>query len=150
MHFTIFLRVIAALAAAPGTSARFMPGLPHVTQASLEQGQADPTTGDVPEPTISEDPWQCSTDNITQYFDVPKPTGNIEEEIATFGYEAGEACRSAAKASPAVPFVVCSRRLIYYLHYSKYPSERTSASTCARIPLRGSAGLNHSLAWRRL
>lgn len=46
---------------------------------------------------MSEDPWQCVTENITQYFvDVPTPTGNVLEEFESFGDEVAAPCRATA------------------------------------------------------
>lgn len=36
------------------------------------------------EPTITRDPWQCATENITQYLDVPKPTGSMLTALLSY------------------------------------------------------------------
>jgi len=55
------------------------------------------TTPDSPESTISQDPWQCVTENITQYFvDVPTPTGNVRDAINSFGDDVAKPCLSTA------------------------------------------------------
>ena len=46
--------------------------------------------------TLTLDPWQCITQYITQYFDVPKPTGNLHDAIASYNGEVNKACLAAA------------------------------------------------------
>ncbi|OBT51226.1 hypothetical protein VE04_08652 [Pseudogymnoascus sp. 24MN13] len=36
------------------------------------------------QPTISQDPWQCITENLTQYLDVPKPTGLLFSALRSY------------------------------------------------------------------
>lgn len=43
------------------------------------------TLGPRAEPTITRDPWQCATENITQYFDMPKPTGELLDALISYG-----------------------------------------------------------------
>ncbi|KAI9163904.1 hypothetical protein HJFPF1_05535 [Paramyrothecium foliicola] len=52
------------------------------------------------EPTLSpraEDPWTYVTENITQYFDVPKPTGAVLNALVNYGDELLKPCHSSAK-----------------------------------------------------
>jgi hypothetical protein len=47
--------------------------------------------------TLSPDPWQCITENITQYFvNVPKPTGNVLSAIGSYGEEVVKDCKATA------------------------------------------------------
>lgn len=97
MHRSLFLSGLAALAAVPGISARLVDSFPPATRVPLEQRQASGTTAVAPATTISEDPWQCVTENITQYFvDVPTPTGKVLDELDSFGYEVAAPCRATA------------------------------------------------------
>jgi len=62
---------VTVLLAAAGVSARFLPDTPPVTRTlpdQLQNRQATETEAP-PAPIVSEDPWQCVTENITQYFD---------------------------------------------------------------------------------
>jgi hypothetical protein len=53
--------------------------------------QAPKTTTFVPTATLpptsrqSPDPWQCATKNLTQYFDVPKPTAALLSALQSYG-----------------------------------------------------------------
>lgn len=38
-----------------------------------------------PATDITRDPWQCATENITHYFDVPKPTGELLDALVDYG-----------------------------------------------------------------
>lgn len=97
MRLDIFLSGLAAIAAVPDVSASFLDGFPPATRVPVEQRQAFVTTAVAPAATISEDSWQCVTENITQYFvDVPTPTGNVLEELDSFGYEVAAPCRATA------------------------------------------------------
>lgn len=44
------------------------------------------------EPTTTRDPWQCVTANLTQYFDVPKPTGSLLDALDSYGDKLIESC----------------------------------------------------------
>jgi hypothetical protein len=44
------------------------------------------------EPTITKDPWQCATENLTQYFDVPKPTGSLLTALLSYADKLYESC----------------------------------------------------------
>ncbi|EPE35193.1 hypothetical protein GLAREA_10889 [Glarea lozoyensis ATCC 20868] len=46
-------------------------------------------------PTLSRDPWQCATENITQYFDVPMPTGNLLSALVSYGSTLIQTCSSS-------------------------------------------------------
>lgn len=54
------------------------------------------------EPTSTHDPWECATENITQYFDVPKPTGTLLDAILSYGAELIEPCLSTATGLDAI------------------------------------------------
>ncbi|KAL7936767.1 hypothetical protein V8C35DRAFT_296410 [Trichoderma chlorosporum] len=44
-------------------------------------------------PTITSEPWQCSTEMLPQYFDVPKPTGALLTAIMSYGDELQKGCK---------------------------------------------------------
>ncbi|KAK3303762.1 uncharacterized protein B0T15DRAFT_496293 [Chaetomium strumarium] len=95
MRFHICLGGLAALVAAAGISARFLADSPPATTLNplLAARQATPTTTvSLPRRTLTPDPWQCVTENITQYFDVPKPTGNVLDAINSYAAEVNKAC----------------------------------------------------------
>ncbi|KAF2729336.1 hypothetical protein EJ04DRAFT_392300, partial [Polyplosphaeria fusca] len=46
--------------------------------------------------TAPPDPWQCATKNLTQYLDVPKPTGTLLSAIESFGDVLLQPCLSTA------------------------------------------------------
>ncbi|KAI0385603.1 hypothetical protein F5Y04DRAFT_246248 [Hypomontagnella monticulosa] len=46
--------------------------------------------------TLPPDPWTCVTENITQYFDVPKPTGTLLDALISYGDELLKPCLSTA------------------------------------------------------
>lgn len=99
MHIHRSYRGFALLVASFGALASFVPELPLETSAPepLQQRQAAITTQDPPTRTMSRDPWECLTENITQYFDfVPKPTGAVLSDINSFGYEVAAPCRATA------------------------------------------------------
>jgi len=63
--------------------------------------RAEPTS------TIGPDPWQCVTENITQYVNVPKPTGGLLTALDSFGDKLIETCtptETAFTALPSCPF----------------------------------------------
>lgn len=87
-------------------TARFIPDAPVTATIlareplALRQATPTPTLSPTLEPpanTISADPWQCVTENITQYFlDVPKPTGDVLSGINSFGDAVASPCRETA------------------------------------------------------
>ncbi|KAI1800390.1 hypothetical protein F4811DRAFT_33712 [Daldinia bambusicola] len=42
------------------------------------------------------DPWQCATQNLTQFFDVPKPTGALLKALDSYGDELVKPCLATA------------------------------------------------------
>ncbi|PKS08452.1 hypothetical protein jhhlp_004834 [Lomentospora prolificans] len=97
MQFKTILGGAAILSMATGVVARFVPGFPPTTANSLEERQV-PTTVEAPARTVSEDPWQCATEDITQYFlSAPTATGNVLENINLYGQSVGvEPCEATA------------------------------------------------------
>ena len=79
-------------------SARLLANLPQQTRVHKMLGRRDATTTtqELPYPTGFEDPWQCVTENITQFFDVPMPTGKLLEGINSFGDSVLAPCRTTA------------------------------------------------------
>lgn len=63
-----------------------------ITQMPRAESTAAPTTTT----TITPDPWQCATENITQYWDVPKPTSSLLDALNSYGAELVAPCRSTA------------------------------------------------------
>lgn len=52
--------------------------------------------GTEPTPTLMPDPWQCVTENITQYFHVPKPSGVLLDALVSYGDKLLEPCLATA------------------------------------------------------
>lgn len=78
-------------------SARFLPDQPPATHVDASLGgRQEPTATTMEFPAVmTEDPWQCVTENITQYFlDVPQPTGDVLSAMETYGYDAAAPCRA--------------------------------------------------------
>lgn len=46
--------------------------------------------------SIQRDPWQCATQNLSQYFDVPKPSGTLSAAIDMYVDELVEPCLETA------------------------------------------------------
>jgi hypothetical protein len=42
--------------------------------------------------TTSPDPWECIAANLSQYFDVPMPTGSLLTAVYSYGRELAKAC----------------------------------------------------------
>lgn len=38
------------------------------------------------------DPWECITENLTQYLKPPKPTGSLFDALQSYAYELYEPC----------------------------------------------------------
>jgi hypothetical protein len=59
-------------------------------------------------PSITEDPWDCATENITKFFDLPKPTGNLLDALLSYGDKLNENCTITVPATgtilPTCPF----------------------------------------------
>ncbi|OBU00844.1 hypothetical protein VE01_01290 [Pseudogymnoascus verrucosus] len=56
------------------------------------------------EPAESIDPWQCLTENLTQYLDVPKPTGSLFKELQSHGSKLYEPYLAAPTLTAFCPF----------------------------------------------
>jgi hypothetical protein len=98
MHFNVLFTGLT-LATISGASARFLPDSPPATRHdSLANRQATTTIQQsTTRSTLSPDPWQCITENITQYFaNVPKPTGNVLSAIGSYGEEVVKDCKATA------------------------------------------------------
>ncbi|RYO76349.1 hypothetical protein DL766_009950 [Monosporascus sp. MC13-8B] len=55
-----------------------------------------PTKTEGPASTQSPDPWVCATKNMTEYFDMPKPTGTLLDAIDAYVDKQLEPCWSTA------------------------------------------------------
>ncbi|KJZ77659.1 hypothetical protein HIM_02836 [Hirsutella minnesotensis 3608] len=44
-------------------------------------------------PTATKDPWQCTTEKLPQYFDVPKPTGTLASAVQSYNFELIKDCQ---------------------------------------------------------
>ncbi|KAK2036423.1 hypothetical protein LZ31DRAFT_232640 [Colletotrichum somersetense] len=65
------------------------------TAPSLTSMSAPPLT--MTEPSLTQrDPWQCATQNLSQYFDVPKPSGTLSKAIDMYVDELVEPCLETA------------------------------------------------------
>ncbi|KAI4858573.1 hypothetical protein F4820DRAFT_442207 [Hypoxylon rubiginosum] len=51
---------------------------------------------------VTPDPWQCVTENITQYFNVPKPTGSLLDALISYGDELLDPCLATATGLDAL------------------------------------------------
>ena len=62
----------------------------------------------IAEPTTTRDPWYCATESIAQYFDIPKPTGVLLDELLDYGDKLIEDCTltitPSATVVPTCPF----------------------------------------------
>ena len=101
MHFHILFACLAAVAAVGGIAAGFLPKPPRETardhNSLLANRQATPTsTSTHVHTSLPPDPTQCATENISQYFDVPTPTGKVFDAIASFAGERNSACIATA------------------------------------------------------
>ena len=54
------------------------------------------------------DPWQCLTENLTQYLDVPKPTDSLFKELQSHGSKLYKPCLAAPTLTAFCPFPVQS------------------------------------------
>ncbi|EFR01056.1 hypothetical protein MGYG_04059 [Nannizzia gypsea CBS 118893] len=54
------------------------------------------------EPTVTIDPWQCLTQNLTEYFIVPRPTGAFLTAIHSHGSELIQECATLTRDSASV------------------------------------------------
>ncbi|KFZ07587.1 hypothetical protein V501_06320 [Pseudogymnoascus sp. VKM F-4519 (FW-2642)] len=56
------------------------------------------------QPTFSEDPWQCVTENLTQYLDVPKPTGLLFSALHSYASDLYEPCLAAMSTATSLDY----------------------------------------------
>lgn len=91
MRIAILLGVLAAIAGAIADHT------PHITKMP----RAEPTAT-----TVEQDPWQCITENITQYADVPKPKEELLMALRSYGDELITTCfpTKGATTLPPCPF----------------------------------------------
>ncbi len=102
MHFSTLFACLAALAAAEGVAASFLPEPPRET-ALLANRQATPTsTSSFVHTSLPPDPTQCATENFSQYFNAPTPSGKVFDAIDSFAAERNSACLATAAPSNKV------------------------------------------------
>ncbi|KAF3026623.1 hypothetical protein E8E14_014438 [Neopestalotiopsis sp. 37M] len=70
------------------TKVMHMTPIPRATE-TVETAEYDPRI-------TTPDPWQCVNDNVTQYFDVPKPTSALSEALISYGQSLLEPCAATA------------------------------------------------------
>jgi hypothetical protein len=100
MRFNIVLGGLAALTAAAGVSARFLHDSPTATKVNHVLAERQATTTTVRQPSYTPDPWQCITENITQYFDVPMPTGALLKAHDSYAEVLVAPCMATATSGP--------------------------------------------------
>ncbi|KAK2013293.1 hypothetical protein LZ32DRAFT_658093 [Colletotrichum eremochloae] len=72
---------------------------PQATAAPSSSVSSPPLTTMEPSLTLTSthrDPWQCATQNLSQYFDVPKPSGTLSAAIDMYVDELVEPCLETA------------------------------------------------------
>lgn len=57
-------------------------------------------------PTATKDPWQCTTETLPQYFDVPKPTGRLASAVQSYNLELVKGCEPTGLNAHGIP--VCA------------------------------------------
>lgn len=50
------------------------------------------------------DEWQCATENLSQYFNVPKPTATLSTALNSYGMELFKSCTSTGLDKLTCPF----------------------------------------------
>lgn len=100
-------------------------------------------------PTITREPWQCTTEMLPQYFDVPKPTGALLTSIQLYGDVLQKDCKPTETdifGLPQCPFpasslwcrfstVAPSSLLSSYSSYGSVASSWWSAHSSAAVSL---------------
>jgi hypothetical protein len=80
------------------------------------------------------DPWQCATENYPKYFQVPKPTGDLDKALVSYGSELLKSCTLTGIDRTACPFPEKTRWCAFataapyavLTAYSSYGSEASS------------------------
>jgi hypothetical protein len=54
-------------------------------------------------PTATQDPWQCITEGVPQYFNVPKPTGSLMSAIFSYAGEVAYTCTELEQGQTKCP-----------------------------------------------
>jgi hypothetical protein len=111
MELVVFLGA-SAFAALAG--AAFVPDWPPATQTIDFLVERQATTA-IPTPGSSTtyasiDPWQCVTENITQHFDGPTPTGDVLTAINSYGHELAKPCMATATGLDMLSCVVADSK----------------------------------------
>ena len=115
MRFNIFLGGLIALTSAEGVFARFLADSAPVTTLNRlhaeRQATPTPTASSRTRTTLTPDPWECITENITQYFDVPQPTGNVIDAIGSYAGEVNKECLATAEGYERLSCVITDPKL---------------------------------------
>lgn len=88
MRTEAFFGWLIALATISNAAAMHTTHMPRMTHMP----RAEPTSTS----TISADPWQCVTENVTQYFNVPTPTGDLRTALVSYGEKLLGPCLATA------------------------------------------------------
>ena len=83
MHFNTLFTCLAALAAADTVAVGPLLARETGPLANRETTPTSTSTSTRIRTTLPPDPVRCATENISQYFDVPTPTGNVFDAIDT-------------------------------------------------------------------
>ncbi len=115
MRFNVFVRGLATLTLATGVSARFLADSAPMTALNRLHAEREatptPTALSRTRTTLTPDPWQCITENITQYFDVPQPTGNVVDAIGSYAGEVNKECLATAVGYERLSCVITDPKL---------------------------------------
>ncbi|KAF2132618.1 hypothetical protein P153DRAFT_393589 [Dothidotthia symphoricarpi CBS 119687] len=100
MHNSIFLSVLLAfLMKAPlstGQVSTTTASPPSTISPPALTTLFVPTSTPLPTSSQSPDPWQCATRNLTQYFDVPRPSAVLLSALESYGDKLIKPCLSTA------------------------------------------------------
>ncbi|QPH01783.1 hypothetical protein C2857_005986 [Epichloe festucae Fl1] len=77
--------------------------LSFMTQAIAVLGSIYDTILPTISPTITKDPWPCTTEVLEKYFDPPKPTGELLTTLLDYGKELLKGCTPVGTNAQGVP-----------------------------------------------
>lgn len=124
------------VALASDVRAKLLGDFPPVTvlqPAAVMQKRAHSPTFSIPlPPRTSSDPGDCVKENITHYFlDVPRPTGNVQSEIASYNDRLNEGCFATATGTDELGCTISDREQWCGFTTAAPPSVLASYSTYA-------------------